>query len=41
MEGDYLKAIIFDMDGVIIDSEPLHFKLEKKLLEELSYVEHF
>ena len=35
MEGDYLKAIIFDMDGVIIDSEPLHFKLEKELLEEL------
>lgn len=30
-----MKAIIFDMDGVIIDSEPLHFKLEKELLEEL------
>lgn len=35
MEVDYLKAIIFDMDGVIIDSEPLHFKLESELLEEL------
>lgn len=35
MEVDYLKAIIFDMDGVIIDSEPLHFKLEKEILEEL------
>lgn len=32
---DNLKAIIFDMDGVIIDSEPLHLELEKKLLEEL------
>lgn len=30
-----MKGIIFDMDGVIIDSEPLHFKLEKELLEEL------
>ncbi|MCF6464977.1 HAD family hydrolase [Clostridium sp. Cult2] len=29
-----MKAIIFDMDGVIIDSEPLHFELEKELLEE-------
>ena len=33
--GDSLKAIIFDMDGVIINSEPLHFKIEKELLEEL------
>jgi len=30
-----LKAIIFDMDGVIVDSEPLHFELERGLLEEL------
>lgn len=30
-----MKAIIFDMDGVIIDSEPLHIKLEGELLEEL------
>lgn len=30
-----MKAIIFDMDGVIIDSEPLHFQVERKLLEEL------
>ncbi len=29
-----MKAIIFDMDGVIIDSEPLHFELERELLEE-------
>lgn len=30
-----MKAIIFDMDGVIINSEPLHIELERKLLEEL------
>lgn len=30
-----MNAIIFDMDGVIIDSEPLHFELERELLEEL------
>lgn len=29
-----MKAIIFDMDGVIIDSEPLHMKLERELLKE-------
>lgn len=30
-----MKGIIFDMDGVIIDSEPIHIKLEKELLEEM------
>lgn len=30
-----MKAIIFDMDGVIINSEPLHFEIEMGLLEEL------
>jgi HAD superfamily hydrolase (TIGR01509 family) len=28
-----IKAIIFDMDGVIVDSEALHFKAEKIVLE--------
>lgn len=30
-----MKAVIFDMDGVIIDSEPLHQKVEADLLREL------
>ena len=29
------KSIIFDMDGVIIDSEPLHFEVEKRLFKDL------
>lgn len=29
-----MKGVIFDMDGVIIDSEPIHVKLEKEILEE-------
>ncbi|MFA5872292.1 MAG: HAD family phosphatase [Parcubacteria group bacterium] len=28
------KAIIFDLDGVIIDSEPIHFKASRKALED-------
>lgn len=29
-----IKAIIFDLDGVIIDSEPLHVNTEKRLFSE-------
>lgn len=30
-----MKAIIFDMDGVLVDSEPHHVKIEKKLFAKL------
>jgi len=30
-----LKAAIFDMDGVIIDSEPLHYKAYHRMFDEL------
>ena len=37
--------VIFDMDGVLVDSEPLHLKVERKIFEELgidiSEEEHF
>lgn len=29
-----LKAVIFDMDGVLVDSEPLHYEADRILLEE-------
>ncbi len=30
-----LRAVIFDMDGVIIDSQPFHFAVEEKMCREL------
>jgi beta-phosphoglucomutase len=29
------EAVIFDMDGVLIDSEPIHYKIEKNLFDQL------
>lgn len=31
-----LKAVIFDMDGVLIDSEPVHLEAFRRLMESLS-----
>ena len=31
------KAVIFDMDGVIIDSEPLYFKIQEQLFNDLGF----
>ncbi|MGN6800798.1 MAG: HAD family hydrolase [Ginsengibacter sp.] len=40
-----VNTVIFDMDGVIIDSEPIHIKIEAQLFEEIgikvSRQEHF
>jgi len=33
-----LRAVIFDMDGVIIDSQPYHFAVEEKIFRELGFV---
>ena len=32
-----LKAVIFDMDGVLVDSEPLHRKAEQQVFSELGF----
>ena len=42
-----MEAVIFDMDGVLIDSEPLHFEVDQLVLRKLniqegkSYLEKF
>ncbi|MFT7035335.1 MAG: HAD superfamily hydrolase (TIGR01509 family) [Cyclobacteriaceae bacterium] len=33
MKEDMIKAVIFDMDGVIMDSESIHYKIEKAILK--------
>ncbi len=32
-----LRAVIFDMDGVIVDSQPYHFAVEEKIFRELGF----
>ncbi|MBT4333280.1 MAG: HAD family phosphatase, partial [Candidatus Cloacimonetes bacterium] len=36
LSNSEIKAVIFDMDGVIIDSEPLYFQIQQKLFKELN-----
>ena len=31
-----IQTVIFDMDGVIIDSEPVYFEIDKQMFEELN-----
>lgn len=33
MNIEKIKAILFDMDGVLVDSEPLHFEAHRRALE--------
>lgn len=32
-----LKAVIFDMDGVLIDSEPIHYQANKEIMSEFGF----
>lgn len=34
MNIDYIEAVIFDMDGVIVDSEPIHERAEREVFLE-------
>ena len=38
MTGDCLQAVLFDMDGLLIDSEPLWFEVETEVMERLGGV---
>lgn len=33
-----LRAVIFDMDGVIVDSEPIHFEVDKRVLKKCGII---
>jgi HAD superfamily hydrolase (TIGR01509 family) len=36
-----IQTVIFDMDGVIIDSEPVYFEIDKQMFEELNIAVSF
>ena len=36
-----IQTVIFDMDGVIIDSEPVYFKIDQEMFEELNIAVSF
>jgi len=36
-----IQTVIFDMDGVIIDSEPVYFQIDKQMFEELNIAVSF
>lgn len=38
MKTDEIKMIIFDMDGVILDSEPLHEEARQEMFREMNIV---
>lgn len=40
MQSDHIEAVIFDMDGVIVDSEPLHERSFLEVWDELGYGEN-
>jgi len=33
-----IKAVIFDMDGLMVESEPLHFKAYKEAIKNLGVI---
>lgn len=35
VEKRFPKAIIFDMDGVLVDSEPYHIEVEKRMFQKV------
>lgn len=35
MKNSVIKAVIFDMDGVLVNSEPHHVKIERKIFSEI------
>ncbi len=34
---EMIKAVIFDMDGVLVNSEPYHFEVEKLILKKIRH----